>query len=239
MLEILNTFFKKLCTKEGLVISVIICLIIFIGYKYYSKYQQNDILKDANAKPIVEGMEMQSKEPIQRKKRNKNVYFDLAVGEEEIGRVRMELFDDKVPKTCANFRGLAVGQKKKDGNVFKPYMGTIFHRIIPNFMIQGGDYENGDGTGGASIWGDKFEDENFSGGGHVGKGVLSMANSGPNSNGSQFFITLGDAQHLDGKHVVFGRVVEGIDIIDKLGKIRTDDNDRPIANVMVINCGEE
>lgn len=251
MLEFLNEFFKKLCTKEGLLISLIICLIVFVGYRFYSKYQQRSIENEAKDQPIIEGMEGKSKANVVEatpgmkvgRTGSKLIYFDLAVGEEEVGRVKMEMFDDKVPKTCENFRGLATGHgmdsgDSGDGRVFKPYMGTIFHRVIPGFMAQGGDYENGDGTGGASIWGGKFEDENFTGGKHVGKGILSMANAGPNSNGSQFFITLGDAQHLDGKHVVFGRVVEGMDIIDKVAQIRTDDNDRPMSDIMIINCGE-
>jgi len=248
MLEYLNTFFKKIMTREGLLIGLIVCLIIFVGYRYYQKYQHKAALKDAEENPIVEGMEGDSKQaipppPVVKKD---GVYFDLAVGENEVGRIEMELFKELVPKTCKNFEGLCAGYEvvrdapkdEKTGRVFKPYMGTVFHRLIPGFMLQGGDYENGDGTGGASIWGGKFEDENFTGGGHRGTGVLSMANSGPNSNGSQFFITLGDAGHLDGKHVVFGRVSKGMEIIEKLAQIRTDDNDRPMMDVMIIDCGK-
>lgn len=231
-------------SKEGLLIAVIVCVIVFVGYRYYQKYQHQNALKSAAENPIVEGMEGDSKqlleksEPVVEKKID-GVYFDLAVGESEVGRVEMELFKDKVPKTCENFEGLCVGKRdEKTGRVFKPYMGTVFHRLIPGFMIQGGDYENGDGTGGASIWGGKFEDENFTGGSHRGGGVLSMANAGPNTNGSQFFITLGDAPHLDGKHVVFGRVHKGMEIVEKLAQIRTDDNDRPMMDVMIIGCGK-
>ncbi len=256
----LNKLFTKLWSKEGILLAFIICLIVFVAYKFYKKYQNKQIETDAKASPIVEGLEGQSKEYMGgsggsgrmrgrgggggsggRKRRGimKDMYFDIAVGEDEVGRVRMEMFDDVVPKTCENFRGLCVGKKdEKSGRVFKPYMGTVFHRLIPDFMIQGGDYENGDGTGGESVWGGKFKDENFDGGKHIGQGILSMANSGPNSNGSQFFITLGDAEHLDGKHVVFGRVVEGLDIIEKLSQIRTDDGDRPLSNIMIIGCGE-
>lgn len=239
MLEFFNAFFKKLMTKEGLLVGLIVCLIIFVGYRYYQKYQHQSALKDAADNPIVEGMETASKVDAVPTVKKEGVYFELAVGEKEVGRVEMELFKDKVPKTCDNFEGLCVGKKdEKTGRTFKPYMGTVFHRLIPGFMVQGGDYENGDGTGGESIWGGKFEDENFSGGSHRGAGILSMANAGPNTNGSQFFITLGDAPHLDGKHVVFGRVTGGMDIIEKLAQIRTDDTDRPLMDVMIIDCGK-
>lgn len=250
MLDFLNIFFKKAFTKEGLLFALIVALIVFIGYKYYQKYQRKSIKDEAKDDPIIEGMEGKSRHVIEKPPKKDGVYFELAVGEQEVGRIEMELFKDKVPKTCANFEGMCCGIKSDDGagdgtnggasggRVFKPYMGTVFHRLIPNFMIQGGDYENGDGTGGESIWGGKFEDENFTAGKHIGKGMLSMANSGPNSNGSQFFITLGDSQHLDGKHVVFGRVTKGLEILEKLEQIRTDDNDRPLMDIMVIDCGK-
>lgn len=239
MLDLLNQFFIKLRTKEGLLLAFIVCLIVFIGYKFWQKYQTKSIEDDAKATPIVEGMEGASKEDIEKKPKKRGVYFDMAVGEKEVGRVKIELFDSVVPKTCENFRGLCIGQKdEKSGRVFKPYMGTLFHRLIPGFMIQGGDYENGNGTGGNSIWGGKFADESFESGKHSSEGFLSMANSGPNSNGSQFFITLGAAPHLDGKHVVFGKVVEGLDIVKNMQQIRTDDNDRPQADIMILDCGE-
>ena len=251
MFALLNKLFSKLWTKEGALIALLVCLIVFICYKFYNKYTAKQIADDASGAPIVQGDEGASKEGMVGSggaggsgggagggSGRTRVYFDLAVGELEVGRVVMEMFEDKVPKTCENFVGLCAGKKdEKSGRVFKPYMGTVFHRVIPNFMIQGGDYENGDGTGGECIWGGKFNDENFDGGEHVGAGVLSMANAGANTNGSQFFITLGDTPHLNGKHVVFGRVVEGLDIVHKLGSIRTDDNDRPLQDVMIIDCG--
>ena len=240
MLEFLNGFFKKIMTKEGMLVGLIVCLIIYVGYRYYQKYQQKSIKDEAAGAPIIEGMESASKQvmPAAPVVKKDGVYFDLAVGEKDVGRIEMELFKDTVPKTCKNFEGLCVGtQDEKTGRVFKPYMGTVFHRLIPGFMVQGGDYENGDGTGGECIWGGKFEDEGFEGGTHSGAGMLSMANAGPNTNGSQFFITLGDASHLDGKHVVFGRVSKGMEIVERLAQIRTDDNDRPLMDVMIIDCG--
>lgn len=129
-----------------------------------------------------------------------------------IGRMEFELYDDAVPKTAQNFRELC------RGSAAGQYLDSPFHRIIPGFMAQGGDFTRGDGTGGHSIWGGKFADESFAGraGRHTGFGTLSMANSGPGTNGSQFFICTGDTPWLDGKHVVFGRLVAGADALRRL-----------------------
>ncbi|CAD7944912.1 unnamed protein product [Amoebophrya sp. A120] len=141
------------------------------------------------------------------------VYFDVTLGGEDGGRIVMGLYGKSVPKTAENFRALCTGEKG-EGKMGKPlhYQGSTFHRVIPQFMLQGGDFTNGDGTGGESIYGEKFEDENFK---HKHKKpyLLSMANAGPGTNGSQFFITTVKTPWLDGKHVVFGEVLEGQDVV--------------------------
>ena len=147
---------------------------------------------------------------------NPKVALDVTIGGEPAGTITIELFADVVPKTAENFRALCTGEKGM-GKSGKPlaYAGSTFHRIIPGFMIQGGDFTRGNGTGGESIYGEKFEDENFKLK-HFGPGTLSMANAGPNTNGSQFFITVADTSWLDGKHVVFGKVVDGMDVLKKM-----------------------
>ena len=165
------------------------------------------------------------------------VFFDVTIGGKDAGRIIFELFNDVVPKTAENFRALCTGEKGI-GKQGKPlhFKGSVFHRIIPQFMIQGGDFTNGNGTGGESIYGNKFEDENFKLR-HTKPGQLSMANAGKNTNGSQFFITTIVTDWLDGKHVVFGEVVEGMDIVTNLEKQGSKSGATKVQ-CMIKDCGQ-
>ncbi|RZC11586.1 Peptidyl-prolyl cis-trans isomerase CYP40 isoform A [Glycine soja] len=170
---------------------------------------------------------------------NPRCFLDVSIGGELEGRIVVELFHDVVPKTAENFRALCTGEKGIGPNTGVPlhYKGVCFHRVIKGFMIQGGDISAGDGTGGESIYGAKFEDENLEVK-HERKGMLSMANAGPNTNGSQFFITTTRTPHLDGKHVVFGKVLKGMGIVRSAEHVVTGENDRPTQDVVIVNCGE-
>lgn len=206
---------------------IIILIAIYFIYNYYFK-----------SKPLLTNTVQEQFENVEEKIdiTKGNPFFIISIDGEEVGKLKFELFDDDVPKTCANFRYLCakgLGDKKE-----ACYKNSIFHRVIKNFMIQGGDFTNFNGTGGKSMYGDKFDDENFNLE-HNQPGLLSMANSGPNTNGSQFFITLQETPHLDGKHVVFGILLEGFDILKKIENLETDEEDKPSQEVKIINCGLE
>jgi peptidylprolyl isomerase len=168
---------------------------------------------------------------------NPVVFFDISIGGRSAGRIMMELYADAVPKTAENFRALCTGEKGH-GTLRAPlhFKGSAFHRVIPGFMCQGGDFTHGNGMGGESIYGPNFPDENFKYK-HTGPGVLSMANAGPNTNGSQFFLCTTATPHLDGKHVVFGRVVKGMEVVQIVEK-QGSQSGKTRRPVVIENCGE-
>ncbi|XLS60299.1 hypothetical protein HN51_014527 [Arachis hypogaea] len=168
---------------------------------------------------------------------NPKVFFDIAIGRMKAGRIVMELFADVTPKTAENFRALCTGEKGI-GKSGKPlhYKGSSFHRIIPQFMCQGGDFTRGNGTAGESIYGSKFADENFKLK-HTGPGMLSMANAGPHTNGSQFFICTAKTEWLDGKHVVFGKVIDGYSVVKEMEKVGSNAG-KTSELVVIEDCGQ-
>jgi len=161
---------------------------------------------------------------------NPTVFFDVSANNTPLGRIVMELRNDVCPRTAENFRALCTGEKGYG------YKGSIFHRVIPGFMLQGGDFTKHNGTGGKSIYGEKFADENFILK-HTEPGLLSMANCGPNTNGSQFFLTVDTTSWLDGKHVVFGKVTNGMDVVKKVETYGSQSG-KTSVKVTIENCGQ-
>lgn len=172
--------------------------------------------------------------------RNQRVYMDFTIGSKAAGRVVFELYSDITPKTAENFRGLCTGEygQGKQSRKKLHYLGCKVHRIVDDFVIQAGDIVNGDGSGGESIYQTRtFADENFTRR-HAHAGLLSMANNGADTNASQFFVTLRPAPHLDGKHVVFGQVVSGIEVIRAIARVPTDLYEHPRIPVHIFDCGQ-
>ena len=169
---------------------------------------------------------------------NPRVFFDITIGGSAAGRLEFELFANIVPRTAENFRCLCTGEKGM-GRSGKPlhFKGSAFHRIIPQFMLQGGDFTRGNGTGGESIYGEKFRDENFQLR-HTEPGLLSMANAGPNTNGSQFFVTTVVTSWLDGKHCVFGKVLgNGMQLVQRIERCGSSSG-TPSKKVVIADCGQ-
>lgn len=166
-------------------------------------------------------------------------FIDVAIGSRPPKRLVFALYTDTAPKTAENFRQLCTGEHAgitARGKKFH-YKGSVLHRLIPGLMVQGGDFENANGTGGESIYGRRFQDEGFRDK-HTRRGLLAMANDGPGTNGSNFFITFAEAEHLDRKHVIFGEVVSGVELLDELEKLETDPECRPVVDCVVTDCGD-
>ena len=245
-------------------IIIIVIIILYFGYRYFfgsksngsffslfssSQKQESQKIPDSEDNPSLDKNPTQNQEEMEhflekdeskQKKMdldNGNPYFIIAIGNNVLGKVKFELFDEETPKTCKNFRYFCT--RSMLNNSYPDYQGSIFHRVIKDFMIQGGDITNFDGTGGISMYGVKFDDENLNLD-HNQPGLLCMANSGPNTNNSQFYITLKETPWLNGKHVVFGIVLEGFDIIKKIEALETSqETNKPLDDVKIIKCGLE
>lgn len=214
---------------------LIIIVVIAICYILYNKSQtdNNKLLAHfptehhSKKKHVHKKKHTKKHQKKHKKEKDDLVFLEIGTNGKKLGKIIIKLYSKIVPLTCKNFRTLC------SNNVYK---GSTFHRIIKNFMIQGGDFTNGDGTGGKSIFGKTFNDENFKLK-HDKPYLLSMANKGKNTNSSQFFILTGPAKHLDGMHVVFAKVVSGHEIIDSLNNVKVDNDDKPIYDIVVVSSG--
>ncbi len=189
--------------------------------------------------PCISSLALAKAESKEASSANPRCFFDVSIDNKPAGRIVMELYADTVPKTAKNFLEICKGEKNEANKEGLSYKNSVFHRIIPQFMLQGGDITAGNGTGGKSIYGEKFADENLdtSVHKHSGPGILSMANAGPNTNGSQFFITTVATPWLDGHHVIFGKVVEGLDVVTKIEAVGSQSG-TPSKPVKVTASGE-
>lgn len=227
--------------KKRIIIIIIILLVVvaigYLTYHYFFKKTSKPMIEMGKSEEKKEGFEVEKEEYPTYNVENTSLYpfFDIQIGEDKVGRVIMELFDDDAPKTCRNFRHLC-GKNILNNSGRPSYQGVPFHRVIKDFMIQGGDITYGNGTGGMSIYGEFFEDENLEMK-HNQPGLLSMANAGPNTNNSQFFILTKEASWLDGKHVVFGIVLNGMEIIKKIESLETNSQDEPTPKVVILRSG--
>lgn len=227
----------NLFTKLLLIFIILFFFIIFFkirkGKKEKSHHKKKSCIKKNNVNNKKHNKKVRIVEPLPKHKKQiiqkpqNYIFLTIEINGNKVGNIVIKLFDNIVPKTCNNFRILCKTKK---------YINTPFHRVIKDFMIQGGDYTKHNGTGGISIYGEKFEDENFILK-HDKPYLLSMANSGPNTNGSQFFITTTPTPHLDGKHVVFGEIIKGFEIIYKLNTTETDNSDMPLDRIVISDCG--
>jgi peptidyl-prolyl cis-trans isomerase B (cyclophilin B) len=236
---------SKMDWKRILLMALVAIVVLgggYLIYKYFFKKKIENPEKHQENKEAVSSLlkELESDEeertpPVNVENTALYPYFDVEMEGDKAGRIVFQMFDDEAPKTCRNFRHLC-GKNIMNNSKRPSYQGVPFHRIIKDFMIQGGDITNGDGTGGYSIYGEKFEDENLNME-HNQPGLLSMANAGPNTNGSQFFITTKEAPWLNGKHVVFGIVMKGMDVVQKLENVETDEQDVPRLRCRILKSG--
>jgi len=216
-----------------ILIGLCIFIVLLVIYKYRNKIK-SIFTKKSDTIDKTEPIEKISEnvpEIIEKKNKEEFCFLDITVSpkegvETDLGRILIKLYSEDCPKTCENFKSLCKIE----------YKNCVIHRLIPGFMFQTGDYENSDGTGGSSMYGKKFSDENLLLQ-HYKRGIVSMANSGPNTNGSQFFITFKETPSLDEKHVVFGEVVKGFDVLDAIEQIPTDSNDEPKYLLYIKNSG--